>query len=94
MRIKWIAAQLGLEKILMKKGKFVGYFIADQESKFYQSANFTKILQFVQAHPRDFQLKEKNTRKGLRLLLVFEKATSVEKVLHVLKKVFEGNQVV
>src|SRR5690606_34022107 len=88
MRIKWLASQIGVEKIVMKKGKFVGYFIADQDSKFYQSPTFTKVLQFVQTHPRDFQLKEKNTRKGLRLLLVFEKATSVGKVLNLLKKAF------
>ncbi|HLU80483.1 MAG TPA: transcription-repair coupling factor [Flavobacteriaceae bacterium] len=92
MRIKWLASQIGVEKIVMKKGKFVGYFIADQDSKFYQSPTFTKVLQFVQTHPRDFQLKEKNTRKGLRLLLVFEKATSVGKVLNLLKKAFEQEQ--
>lgn len=92
MRIKWLASQIGVEKIVMKKGKFVGYFIADQDSKFYQSPTFTKVLQFVQTHSGDFQLKEKNTRKGLRLLLVFEKATSVGKVLNVLKKAFEQEQ--
>ncbi len=92
MRIKWLASQIGVEKIVMKKGKFVGYFIADQDSKFYQSPTFTKVLQFVQTHSGDFQLKEKNTRKGLRLLLVFEKATSVGKVLNLLKKAFEQEQ--
>mgnify|MGYP000678146889 CR=1 FL=1 len=48
VRIKWIANSIGLEKIVLKKGKMIGYFIADQQSGFYQSATFTKVLQFVQ----------------------------------------------
>ena len=36
----------------MKQGKLIGYFINDQQSAFYQSPSFTKVLQFVQTHPR------------------------------------------
>ncbi|MAU15035.1 MAG: transcription-repair coupling factor [Muricauda sp.] len=85
VRIKWIATHIGLERVIMKKGKFIGYFIADQQSSFYQSPTFTKILQYVQAHPQQVKLKEKQTRNGLRLLLVFDGITSVEKALKVLE---------
>src|SRR5690606_4091326 len=47
VRIKWLATKIGFEKIIMKQGKFVGYFINDQQSSFYQSNNFTKVLQYV-----------------------------------------------
>ena len=76
---------MGLEKIIMKKGKFVGYFISDQKSRFYQTHNFTRILQYVQTHPQTCKMKEKQTRNGLRLLLTFEKITSIEKALKVLR---------
>jgi transcription-repair coupling factor (superfamily II helicase) len=79
VRIKWIANSIGLEKIVMKKGKMIGYFIADQQSDFYQSSSFTSVLQFVQAHPDLAKLKEKQTRNGLRLLLVFEHINSIDK---------------
>ncbi|WP_282115742.1 transcription-repair coupling factor [Cellulophaga baltica] len=79
VRIKWIANAIGLEKIVMKQGKMIGYFIADQQSTFYQSANFTSVLQFVQAHPKLCKIKEKQTRNGLRLLLVFENIRSIDK---------------
>ncbi|MEG3655789.1 transcription-repair coupling factor [Arenibacter palladensis] len=79
VRIKWIANSIGLEKIVMKKGKMIGYFIADQQSDFYQSSSFTAVLQFVQAHPNLAKLKEKQTRNGLRLLLVFEHINSIDK---------------
>ncbi|PCJ98971.1 MAG: transcription-repair coupling factor [Flavobacteriaceae bacterium] len=85
VRIKWIANSIGLEKIVMKKGKLIGYFIADQESAFYQSPLFTKVLQFVNNHPRLCKMKEKQTRNGLRLLLVFEQITSVNKALKALQ---------
>ncbi len=81
VRIKWVATSIGVEKVIMKKGKLIGYFIADQQSEFYQSANFTKVLQFVQSHAHLCKMKEKQTRNGLRLLLVFEGITSVEKAL-------------
>ncbi|UOY08424.1 transcription-repair coupling factor [Muricauda sp. SCSIO 64092] len=84
VRVKWIATSIGLEKVILKKGKFLGYFIADQQSPFYQTEAFTRILQYVQANPRACQLKEKQTRNGLRLLLVFEGITSIEKALKVL----------
>lgn len=85
IRIKWIATHIGLEKVIMKKSKFMGYFIADQQSKFYQTAAFTQVLHYVQHHPQQAKLKEKQTRNGLRLLLVFDRVTSVEKALKVLE---------
>ena len=78
VRIKWIANAMRLEKIVMKQGKMIGYFIADQQSAFYQSPQFTKVLQFVQAFSSICKIKEKQTRNGLRLLLVFDHIKSVD----------------
>jgi transcription-repair coupling factor (superfamily II helicase) len=85
VRIKWIASKIGLEKIVMKQGKLIGYFIADQQSRFYQSKSFTRVLQYVQTHPQSCTMKEKKTRSGLRLLLTFEKVTSLDRALKVLQ---------
>ncbi|MCW5517799.1 transcription-repair coupling factor [Muriicola sp. Z0-33] len=84
VRVKWIANGIGLEKVVMKKGKFIGYFIADQESGFYQSDIFTRVLQFAQKYPDLCRVKEKQTRNGLRLLLTFDKINSVNQALNVL----------
>ncbi len=81
VRIKWIANGIGLEKIFLQNGKLLGYFIADQQSEFYQSTTFTKVLHFVQSHHQVCKIKEKQTRNGLRLILTFEKITSIEKAL-------------
>ncbi|MAM30513.1 MAG: transcription-repair coupling factor [Flavobacteriaceae bacterium] len=85
VRIKWAAIAMGLERVVMKKGRFVGYFISDQQSDFYQSPAFSKLLQFVQTHSPQVKMKEKQTRNGLRLLLTIEKVVSVRRVLDVLQ---------
>ena len=87
VRIKWKASRLGLEKLIMKKGRLVGYFISDQQSGFYQTDHFTRILQYVQTHPQSCTMKEKQTRAGLRLLLTFSSINSVEKALKVLSEI-------
>jgi Transcription-repair coupling factor (superfamily II helicase) len=85
VRIKWIAISMGLERVVMKKGRLVGYFVSDQQSAFYQSSAFTKVLQYVQEHAQTVKMKEKVTRTGLRLLLTFEHMTSVQKILTTLQ---------
>ncbi|WP_299382604.1 transcription-repair coupling factor [uncultured Lacinutrix sp.] len=87
VRLKWIAIKLGIEKVIMKNGKLTGYFINDQQSRFYQSTNFNKLLKYVQQNPRAGKMKEKQTRKGLRLLLTFENIKTVEQALAVLKPI-------
>lgn len=87
VRLKWKASKLGLEKLIMKKGKLVGYFISDQQSGFYQTDHFTRILQYVQTHPQTCTMKEKQTRAGLRLLLTFQKVNSVEAALKLLSDI-------
>ncbi len=85
VRIKWIAISMGLERVIMKQKKLIGYFVADQQSSFYQSPSFTEVLQYVQSHPQKVMMKEKQTRNGLRLLLTFEGISSVEKALRALE---------
>lgn len=87
VRLKWVAKSLGLERVILKNKRLVGYFVSDQKSTFYQSPGFTKVLQYVQNHPRDCVIKEKETRQGLRLLITFIKIDSVQKALATLEAV-------
>nr|WP_262917573.1 transcription-repair coupling factor [Aestuariivivens sediminicola] len=87
VQIKWLATKIGFEKVVMKKGKLIGYFLNDQQSSFYQSDTFTKVLQFVQGHPDLCKIKEKQTRNGLRLILTFEQIKSVRQALKVLQSI-------
>jgi transcription-repair coupling factor (superfamily II helicase) len=85
VRIKWLAISMGLDRVIMKKGRLVGYFVADQQSAFYQSEAFTKVLQYVQNHPDLVTMREKQTRNGLRLIITFDKITTIAKALKALE---------
>jgi len=87
VRIKWIAKEIGLERIILKQKRLIGYFISDQQSDFYQTENFTRVLQYLQKNPKSCVMKEKQTKNGLRLLITFIHIDSVEKALEVLKRV-------
>ncbi|MDC1168452.1 transcription-repair coupling factor [Flavobacteriaceae bacterium] len=87
VRLKWFAKQLGLEKIVLKQKRMIGYFISNQQSEFYQTKAFTKVLTYVQQNSTTCVMKEKQTKGGLRLLITFIKIDSVETALKRLKKV-------
>lgn len=81
LRLKWLSAKIGLERLIIKNKKCVGYFLSDQESGFYQSSIFNQILQSVQKKDQRIILKEKQTRNGLRLLLVIDGIHSIKELL-------------
>ena len=85
LRLKWLASKMGLERLIIKNKKCVGYFLSNQQSDFYQSPVFNKILFSIQKDPKKYSIKEKETRNGLRLLIVLDKVYSVEELLVRLK---------
>jgi transcription-repair coupling factor (superfamily II helicase) len=85
IRIKWIATKIGIEKLVMKQGKMIAYFVSDQQSEYYQSAQFSKVLKFVQQHSNLGKMKEKQTPNGLKLLLTFENVKSIRKALEIME---------
>lgn len=84
VELKFIAKRLGIEKLVLKQNKMIGYFIAEQNSPFYQSQTFQHIIRYAQTHPSQCSLKEKNTRNGLRLLISFKNVDSIQNALNVL----------
>jgi len=87
VRIKWLAKKLGIEKIVLKQKRMLAYFIADQQSLYYNSPVFAKVLAYVQKNPKTCVLKEKETKKGMRLLLTFIKIDLITKALETLEAV-------
>ncbi len=85
IRIKWVATKVGIEKLVMKKGKMIGYFVADQNSDFYTSKRFHQVIQFVQKNSSICVMKEKQTPAGLRLLLTFENVKTTRRALELME---------
>ena len=81
VRLKWKAQGIGLERLILKKGQLSGYFIADQENTYYQSPLFSSVLQWVQLSEGKIELKEKETRQGLRLRLAIKNINTIPEAL-------------
>ena len=61
-KLRWLAQELGIERLILKSEKMIGYFVANPKSPFYQSTVFTKVLDYVSKHPNGVKLSEKNDR--------------------------------
>ena len=82
-RLRWLAQELGIEKLVLKSDKMIGYFIASPKSEFYESPVFTKILDYMQKNPSEGKLSEKNDR----LRLIYSNITSLTKAYNLLDKI-------
>jgi transcription-repair coupling factor (superfamily II helicase) len=61
-RLRWMAEKMGLERLVIKSGKMIGYFIADPQSPFYETETFTQVLNHIQRNVKGCTLSEKNDR--------------------------------
>lgn len=74
VKIRWMAENLGFEKLTIKNTILKGYFVSSQQSTYFQSEKFGKILDYAK-HNKRCQLKQVKEK----LLFVVEKVNSVEK---------------
>ena len=83
VRLRWLAIELGMEKIVLKNNRMICYFIADQRSPLYQSPVFGKILQFVQQHHSKCRMKESENK----LTLTFARIESIVHAKTILQEI-------
>jgi transcription-repair coupling factor (superfamily II helicase) len=86
VRLKWLAQELGFEKLVVKKGKMLAYFISNQDSPYFQTNIFRQILQKVQDNQACCQFKEKRINNEERLYLVYQNVYSVNESISLLRK--------
>lgn len=85
VRSRRYCIELGIERLLVKNGKMIVYFVGEQTSPFYQSAVFAAILKFVQQQILPCRFSEKNGK----LSLIFTEVTNVMKMAGLVKKMWE-----
>jgi len=86
VRLRWLAMDLGFEKLVLKNGKMVCYFIQNQQSMFYESSVWRELLSYLQTSSLRMSFKE----SGGKLTLSFESVRSISKSMDLLKKMGEG----
>ncbi len=67
LRLRWLAMQLGFEKVVLKNERMIGYLVSNLKSGYYQTDAFGNILTYMTTHPRDCQLKEQNARRSVSI---------------------------
>lgn len=75
VRMRWMAEQLGLEKLTIKNEGMRCQFVPGNNEAYFKSETFGRILSFVQQHSKRCRLKETQGK----LLLVVDKINSIEK---------------
>lgn len=85
--LKWLAAEIGFEKIVMKNGIFLGYFPSNPQDKFYQTDKFRQIISYLTQNPAQAQLKEKAGKDGNNLMMRKDKVKNVDEVNILLRSI-------
>jgi len=83
VRMRWIARQLGFEKIILKNSKMLIWFVSNKMSPYFQSPVFEKIICFVQKNPTLFLMKEAKDK----LTMSSEPVNGISEAMKMLKMI-------
>lgn len=75
VRLRWIAEELGFEKLVVKGQVMKCYFVAPEREKYFKSDTFGRILAFIQTQGKYCKIKEVKNR----LILVISEVNSIAK---------------
>jgi transcription-repair coupling factor (superfamily II helicase) len=81
IRLRWLAKDLGFEKVVLKQQTFVAYFVQNQKSAYYQSDYFSKLMQYMSKYPARARMREKNNK----LTLVIDQMKNIDMVVQSLQ---------
>ena len=82
VKIRNLGARLGFEKIIIKNGLFIAFFITNQMSPYFKSPVFSKVLERITANEKLFTLKQSEGK----LKIVARGVDSLQKAWTVLNK--------
>lgn len=67
VKLRRLAKKLAIEKLSLKRGKLTACFISDQQSEFYSSELFGRLLHYVQCYPRLCALQQSDDKLSLTI---------------------------
>ena len=90
IKLKWILRKIAIEKIVIKKNQFIGYFINNQNNPFFSSNIFSNLISKIQNQNKVIRIKEKETKKGLRLLLIIDNIENIKNLNKVINNLLSS----
>lgn len=77
LRCRWVAKQLGFEKLILRKKQLRLYFISDPDSPYFESEVFQHIMTYIQTKTNKASLKN----IGKNFMLIIDKVNELGEVL-------------
>jgi transcription-repair coupling factor (superfamily II helicase) len=84
VRIRQLGLKLGFEKIIIKNGVIIAFFISNPLSQYYRSDRFSRILEKVSQYPKIFELKQNDNK----LRVFVRNVDGIDKAYAILNKLF------
>ena len=81
VRIRQLGQKTGFEKIIIKNGVMIAFFISNPMSKYYKSDRFSKVLENITAYP-NIELKQNDSK----LRIFVRNIDSISKAYEILKR--------
>ncbi len=88
VRLRWTAIKLGFERIVIKNGIMLAYFVNNQNSPYYKTELFSNILGYINHNPQRTRIKEQNNKLLLRVMGVESMEMAYNIVSQMKKAVF------
>jgi transcription-repair coupling factor (superfamily II helicase) len=65
LRLRWIAREMGFERIILKDNKLRCYFVENPQSPFYDSAAFQRVFKYLNTEGEKMQITLKKSPRSL-----------------------------
>lgn len=83
VRLRQVAIRYGIEKLLLKKGQMIAYFVSNDNTRYYQSKEFGQIILYAKVYEENCQIREKKNKRSI----IFEQIKSVQDALDLLDQI-------
>lgn len=83
VRLRWIGRDLGFEKIMLKNKIMTGHLVSNQESDYYQTDIFIKIIRYAANYPKRCSVKELNGKN----IITIKEVENVREALNVIREI-------
>jgi len=85
VRLKWVAAPVGIEKIILKNNKLVAWFVSDPQSDYYSTPLFISVMNFVNRKKDRISVKQTDNK----LSFTVRDISTVAKAINLFKEMEE-----
>ena len=78
MRLRWIAKEIGFERVILKNNKIRAYLPKKENFAYYKSSSFRRILSYVQNSLRKCKMIEKKDKLSIEIKDIIDVKTALE----------------